>query len=136
MNILFINHDLPGVPRESAVGLSIYKFALPGQLDLMKNKLEGVLKSGEPTTYNIAYPVPEKGEGYFLVHVTPVLKKAKVTALVLNTTNITEQKQIEFKLKESKEAAEKFSLELKQTQSQLLEKERLATLGNLIATVN
>ncbi|MCI0508388.1 MAG: PAS domain S-box protein [Gammaproteobacteria bacterium] len=86
--ILYINHTVPGLSIEQVIGLSAYNFVKPEQVPILKNAYQNVIKTGQPTRFEIDYETANDVI-YLENHVGPVLRDGKVIALTVASRDVS-----------------------------------------------
>lgn len=93
--IAFINRDSGGYTPERLVGVpATIIYQQPQHQSLLYESMRTVFQTGEA----ISYEIEENAEGYRAWHINrvgPIYQDSKVVALILISTDITEQKQAE-----------------------------------------
>ncbi|HLO86129.1 MAG TPA: PAS domain S-box protein [Nostocaceae cyanobacterium] len=93
------------------------------------------LQSNKPIISEKFYLVQGE-ETYWVITLNPLKdSQGRIYRLVGTTFNITERKKVENQLKQQTEDLEKALQELKQTQIQLIQSEKMSSLGQLVAGV-
>ena len=125
--------EVIGKTPADAVGKELYE-------TVIKPRLERCL-AGESLHFQHWVELPKIGRRYMDVHYDPFREIGEtVSGVVVNIRDITERKQAEAEIKrlneELEQRVQERTRELNATQQELLRKERLATLGQLTATVS
>jgi len=104
--ILFINQTGPHLAEKDVLGFTIYDHAPAEFHGAIRDCFARVAQSGESDHFETEYHAPDGDVAVFAFRVGPFFKDGKVTSLILNSTNITEQKQAEANLRESERRLE------------------------------
>ncbi len=138
--ILFINHTVPGYTIEEVTGNILYDYILPDYQDKVKETVKHVFKTGETGSYEIKGAGLHGRDSWYTGNVSPVKYDNKIVSVTLIITDITERKDYEKELKKYRDhlevLVEERTRELEIAQAELVRKEKLATLGQLTATVS
>ena len=111
--ILYINHTVPGLTIDEVLGQSCYNYIKPEQLPLLKKSYDYVLKTGQPTQFEIDYETSD-GVIYLENRVGPVLREGKVIALTVASRDVSRWRNTLAALKKSQEHLQ-HALEASQT---------------------
>jgi PAS domain S-box-containing protein len=100
--ILFLNRAVPPFTPEKAVGTSVYDYVPPAYQDTVRDAIEHVVHTGKPYSYEL----PGKGPGgrisWYQSRLGPIIREDKVVALILIAADVTEHKQADDALQQSK----------------------------------
>ena len=99
--VLFINKSVSNLTKDEIIGQSVYKFILPDYHKAAQECFEKVLQNGQTESYETRFYTNTEDAQYYSMRVGPVYKSEEIAALVSSSTNITEQKKIEKRLRES-----------------------------------
>ena len=99
-NIQFIN---PSATGKEAIGTSIYEYIQPEYYDIVKRTIKRVSDTGEPGSYEVRAVNQQGPISWFETQVGPITQGEKTVSLLLISTDISERKQAEQKLRESEE---------------------------------
>ena len=92
--IRFINQNISKLPREKAIGKSMYRF-LPSQYrDLARDCIESVFRTGEPESFEVRMGSKRKPKWY-TYRIGALRLDTKVIAATIISSNTTEFKQAE-----------------------------------------
>jgi len=92
--IRFINQNISKLPREKAIGKSMYRF-LPSQYrDLARDCIESVFKTGEPERFEVRMG-SERRPKWYTYRIGALRLDRKVIAATIISSNTTEFKQAE-----------------------------------------
>ncbi len=98
--ILFINHTLPELTVQQVTGSPITKYIPEKSHPEVQACFERVLTSGQPDRFESEYYDTDGTCQYFEAHVGPIMDKGEVTALIINSRNITKRKKSEEELRQ------------------------------------
>jgi PAS domain S-box-containing protein len=113
--ILFINHPPPGVLLEDVIGTSVYLHLPPDHHEAFRSALEYVFQTGKPTSYEVASVLPRVGAlRWFSTRMGPVQVEGRVTAVTAISTDITERRQAEERLRQLAAELARSNAELEQ----------------------
>jgi len=102
-NIKFINHTISDLKVDDVIDTSFYNYALKDYEQLTRECFEKVLKTGNVDYFESIY-IEKCGKiHYFESHVAPVWDATEINGLVVRSTEITERKLTEQKIKDSEE---------------------------------
>ena len=99
-NIQFINRSATG---KEAIGTSIYEYIQPEYYDIVKRTIKRVSDTGEPGSYEVRAVNQQGALSWFETQVGPISQGEKTVSMLLISTDISERKQSEQKLRESEE---------------------------------
>jgi PAS domain S-box-containing protein len=102
--IQYINHTVPGIAVEEAIGSSHYDYADPAYHRVMKKSIKQVFETGRAANYEIAGVGPNGSLSWYMTQLGPVRQNGEVVGVTIMPTDITKQKQAEEELKSRKEA--------------------------------
>ncbi len=102
-NILFINHTVPDLSIDEVIGKPIYQFVPEKYRENVKKTFARVLSTGEPDNYETGYRDKVGNDFFFEAHVGPIWESGKILGFITSSTDITNRKKAELKLKESEE---------------------------------
>ena len=94
-NILFHNDHAEGLDPSSLTGKSIFEFFLPEFHELVREKINNVIQTGEMETYELASTYNQNEMRWFMTRVGSIIRAGRVVALSLFIRNTTELKQVE-----------------------------------------
>lgn len=92
--ILFINHTVPGVTMEQAMGSQLRDYVGADEGDLLQSYIDSVFETGQP----VAYEMQSNASGvsrWYRSRLGPIRKEDQVQGVILIATDVTEQKQAE-----------------------------------------
>jgi PAS domain S-box-containing protein len=101
--IMFINYTLPGFTIEKTIGKTIYDFIPPKYHDNAKETIKQVFKTGKASIYETIGTGPKGEMKYYSTVVGPIKQEKKVVSVILISSDITERKKAEERLRRSKE---------------------------------
>ncbi len=120
--ILFANHKTLYNLPDNLVGTRIYDHLSPAYQESARKSIESVFQTGSSLTYEISEGTSKGDLVWFSNHVKPFKSRGRiVNAIIIITTNITRQKRVEDALRQS--------------ENQLRETQRLASIAQLAAGV-
>lgn len=92
--IRFINQNISKLPREKAIGKSMYRFLPTQYRDLARDCIESVFKTGEPERFEVRMGSERKPKWY-TYRIGALRLDRKVIAATIISSNTTEFKQAE-----------------------------------------
>jgi len=101
--IQFINHTISGRPVEEVLGKSIYDLVEEQFHNTVRQAIQQVLKTGDPGTYQVHATVRGGDPRWFETHIGSTKYGGKATGLVLVSTDITEHRLTDEKMRQSEE---------------------------------
>jgi PAS domain S-box-containing protein len=99
--ILFMNRSVSDLNKEEVIGKSVYDFVPKEFHDIARERFETAFNIGKTQSFETTYKANDGDVHYFSVRLGPVYKEGKVVALVSSSTDITKEKKIENRLKDS-----------------------------------
>ena len=111
--ILYINHTVPGLSIDKVIGQSVYNFVKPEQVPMLEIAYQYVLKTGQPTRFEIDYEANDSVI-YLENHVGPVIRDGKVIALTVASRDVSQWRNTLKALEKSQEHL-RLALEASQT---------------------
>lgn len=99
--ILFINHPTPGFTPEQVIGSTIYEYAAPEPAEMMRRQVRRVFEEGVRVSFEAPAAGPYGSEAWYMCSLSPIVHAGRVTAAILNSTDITERKRAEEALRQS-----------------------------------
>jgi PAS domain S-box-containing protein len=132
--IQFVNHTATGIAKKEVIGRSIHDFVNPEFRDMVSDRVEDVFRTGVHASYECVV----KGSWYE-TQVGPVLHDGTIVAATLISTDITERKQLEARLRDYaenlEEKVERRTATIRELERQRNEMEKLAATGRMAAAV-
>ena len=119
--ILFINRTTSDLNPEEVLGKILYNLLPPEVSDVLKQNVENVFETGEIAYYETQRDDPTGNVEWFAGRIGPIMADDQVVAVVIIGMDITSRKLTEQLLRESEE--------------QLREASRMASIGQLAAGV-
>jgi PAS domain S-box-containing protein len=104
--IQFLNHSLPGIAQEEAIGTLAYRYLPEAFQPVMRDCCDQVFHSRQPHSFQTQFRGEYGQILYFDSMVAPVCTDGEVTAVVVSARNITERKRIEAELQRYQEQLE------------------------------
>jgi PAS domain S-box-containing protein len=104
--IVFINRDIPGVPREQLIGRSMYDFVSPEYHARMKEALKKSFDAGKHSEFTNKAPLTAESLWWFSSRMGPVMFEDKIFAVCCMIRNITRRVEDEAALKKVHEELE------------------------------
>jgi PAS domain S-box-containing protein len=92
--IRFINQNISKLPREKAIGKSMYRFLPTQYRDLARDCIESVFKTGEPERFEVRMG-PERKPKWYTYRIGALRLDRKVIAATIISSNTTEFKRAE-----------------------------------------
>ncbi len=112
------------------------KFYPPKDLEKLQQAMTRTVQTGETFDLELAMFKINGEPGYVHLKAEAVKnKQGEVTHLFGTLMNITERKEIEYKLKQQTKQLKNTLKELKQTQAQIIQSEKMSSLGQMVAGV-
>lgn len=104
--ILYINHLAEGYTMEQVQGSSTYDYVPPEYHETMRQALNKVFQNGQTVTFETQGQTSASVIGWYLTRLVPVREDEEVTGALLISTDITERKQAEEKIRKLSRAVE------------------------------
>jgi len=128
-------HEPPMMPREAFIGKNLFTLPFPPQMiGPFREKLAQVLSSGTLEVYEYALETPPG-----LQHYEARVVRSEVDEVVCIVRNISERKAAEEQgrrqARELEERVRQVTRELESRQAQLIQSEKLASLGQMAASI-
>jgi two-component system cell cycle sensor histidine kinase/response regulator CckA len=101
--LLFVNHTVPGITTEQAIGKSVYDYIPDEHHHVIRESLKRVFQIGESDSYELAGVGPYGKTSWYRSRVGPIKKDGKIVAVGIVTTDVTELKKAADSLKESEQ---------------------------------
>jgi len=101
--IQYISKTLPPYTPKETIGKTIYEYVPKDHHDIMSNSLTKVFKTGEQDNYEVSSNIPKIGTMWFSTKVIPVKRDGAVRNVILISTDTTERKRMEKRLRETEE---------------------------------
>jgi len=98
--IRFVNNFLPGYDAARVIGQPLTHFIPEAYHDRVRACLDNVRANGAPDGFESFSPGADNVPTHFYTRVTPVLDQGRITALVLNVTNVDHVKRTEAELRD------------------------------------
>jgi len=99
----FVNYTIPELSVDEVIGNHYSNFVQKEYLEQHEEILKEIMKTGKTIRWETGYLDNYGKQLYFDVHSGPIFKEGKVIGIVTRSTDITERKKVEQKLKESEE---------------------------------
>lgn len=99
--IHFINRTVTGIPVEQVIGSSIYKYTSEEYHHIIRRTIEYVFKTGETASYETSGTGPNQREAWYVTLVGPFTQTDYVTEVLMISTDISDLKEAEEKIKAS-----------------------------------
>ena len=106
LRIEYANHASPGRTVEEVIGKPLYAYLDGAKQAEIKGILEKVLKTGEPTSYEVEYAKPHGNSLCYESHVARRTQDEKLLGLTVTARDISEHKRTEAALRLATEAAD------------------------------
>jgi PAS domain S-box-containing protein len=129
--------EICGISVEDHLGRSV-RDCVPALADTVEQIVGSIMQSGEPVTgIEVAGQRPDQGEERSWITYWHPLRapSGEIVAVNVAAEEITERKRSEQEMRCAREAAETALENLRETQASLIEAEKLAALGRLVAGV-
>ncbi len=97
--IQFINQTVPGLAVEDVIGKNHLEYVDQEYHGITKDTIKQVFKTGEPSHYEIKGVESEGSASWYATQVGPIRSEGQIDAVMLITTDITERKKAEEKIK-------------------------------------
>ncbi|MBK7583121.1 MAG: PAS domain S-box protein [Myxococcales bacterium] len=104
--IHFANRIAPGLTRSQVIGASMYDFLAPEFVEVARECIERVVRSGTPGVYESVGVGPHGKAARYFTRVGPLTRGSEVESLVLVATDVTELLEAQARLSESREKLE------------------------------
>jgi PAS domain S-box-containing protein len=123
--IQYINRTIPPYTPEETVGKTIYEYVPREQHNVFEKSLREVFKTGKPGSFQVSSTIPKIGTIWFSAKAVPIKHDGKASSVILISSNITDRKKAEEKLRNSEKR-------LKETNKRLeITNEKLHVVGSL-----
>ncbi|MFP3985418.1 MAG: PAS domain S-box protein [Candidatus Bathyarchaeia archaeon] len=99
--IQYINRTIPPYTPEGTIGKTVYEYVPREQHDTMRSSLKKTFETGVPLSYVVSSNIPKIGTIWFKTKMVPVKDDEKTASAILMSTDITELKNAEERLKET-----------------------------------
>ncbi len=106
--IRFMNYTVPGMSPSDVVGRSLYDFAAPEQVEIIRTHVRKVLETGEPSGYELRSVLPT-GPEWIGGKVAPIRSGGQVIGCTLSLMDITDLKRTQLRLEQSNRELENFA---------------------------
>jgi len=104
--IRYINHLAEGYTLEQVRGSSTYDYVPPEYHETMSQALNRVFQEGQPVTFETQGQTSATTVGWYLTRLVPVRENEEVTGALLISTDITERKRADEKIRKLSRAVE------------------------------
>ncbi|KKL64853.1 hypothetical protein LCGC14_2160830, partial [marine sediment metagenome] len=101
--IKYINFTAPDLTIEDVIGKSVFDFVPEESKNIQAEAYKKVLSLGEPVNFETLYIDKSGNKHFYEVRLAPVFTEDEVSGIINRSTDITERKISEQKLKESEE---------------------------------
>ncbi len=118
LTVQFLNHKVPGLSMAEIIGIDITHHVPPDYQETARNHLERAFQTGEADNFEIVAPGPNGTMVWYQTRLGPIKHQGQVTALIVVSTDITEQKRGEETLAYARDQA----MEASRLKSELLAK--------------
>ena len=92
--IQFINHTVPGISPEEAVGAKVYDYISIEHYGVMEKNLARVFETGQSVSHEIRGVGPHRDLSWYQAHLGPIKQDGRVIAASIITRDITKQKEL------------------------------------------
>ncbi len=99
--ILSINHTVPGMTPEQAIGKSIYDYIKASHHEIMRDSVNQVFQTGVDQRIEIIGSGPYGATSWYESRITPIKIKERIAAVSIVTTDIKERRKTEEALRGS-----------------------------------
>jgi PAS domain S-box-containing protein len=127
--IVSINSVSPPVTLETVRGRTVYDLAHPEDAGAVRSAVEGVLRTGEPATYEARSFTPDDDARWYEAHVGALWRDGRIEGATLVASDITERKRLEQSTREALEraraAAEELTRKNELLEAEIAERERV-----------
>jgi len=121
--VTYINRIQPGLILEEVIGSSVFKYVQPEYHNIVKETIEKVIQTGEPSSFESEAMGPYGSILWYENHLGPIKSENQVIYVAFIATDIAKRKQVEAALKESydelERRVEKRTIELNEINDQL-----------------
>jgi PAS domain S-box-containing protein len=98
LNIEFVNHASPGLRVEELIGTPLYTYVVKERQSEIKELLEKVLRTGQPTRYETEYTASDGTAIHYESRAVPRKLRGEVVGLTVHSRDISELKWVEERL--------------------------------------
>jgi PAS domain S-box-containing protein len=124
-----------GISKENAIGKTPEEVLGVEQGAFIIQRYKDCVASGVHISYEECITFDNE-ETWWMTKINPLRNnEGQIYRLVGTTTNITERKQAEIRLQQQAQRLENTLYELQRTQAQLVQSEKMSTVGNMVAGV-
>ncbi|HUW90477.1 MAG TPA: PAS domain S-box protein, partial [Candidatus Nanopelagicaceae bacterium] len=97
--ITFINYTVPDLTVDEVIGKSVYDFVQEEFKESVRKHFKDVIEIGKPHRFGMGYVDKEGNQFYFDVHCGPIWEEDKIIGIINRSTDITEHKKKEEKIR-------------------------------------
>ncbi len=101
--IQFVNRTFPEFAMEEVIGRSLYDFTMPENYNKYRKTFAQVFQTGRVNNLITKAIGPSGDIAWYEIHVVPIKQEKQVVNIMLISTDITERKKAEQKIRESEE---------------------------------
>jgi PAS domain S-box-containing protein len=103
LRIQFINRTLPALSIKQVLGSLCLEYAHPEHRGLLKEKIQQAFQTGGPDSFEVQGQGAKDTTSWYSIRLAPIKTEQATNQVLLITTDITERKQVEEKLRQSEE---------------------------------
>jgi PAS domain S-box-containing protein len=96
--IEYMNYVMPQYKMEDVIGSEVFQYVSPEYIQLYKDKISFVVKTGESTHFGLEVIHNNGAVAWFDLHMSPVIDGDKIESIVVVTLDVTEKKIAQEKL--------------------------------------
>ena len=134
--ILAINHTVPGYAVDGTISTKIYDYMTREDAATVRQTMADVFHTGQRGTYRTCGPGPAGPlAAWYETHIVPVKTGDAITSTIHICTDVTAQESTEQRLRNANMQLSSVLKDLKEAQEKIIQRERLAALGQMASGI-